>query len=105
MDYFENEQPYLNPYLSLQNIASELFTNKVYVSKAITMYSGRNFCQFVNYYRVRYSMSIVRANPMVSVRELAARSGFNNVTTFTTAFQSYVKAHPKDWIRKCLTKQ
>lgn len=105
VDYFENEQPYLNPYLSLQNIASELFTNKVYVSKAITMYSGRNFCQFVNYYRVRYSMSVARNNPMVSVRELAARSGFNNVTTFTTAFQSYVKAHPKDWIRKCLTKQ
>lgn len=98
--YFEAHRPYLNSELTINDIVEVVYTNKLYISKAISHCTGRNFCQFVNYYRVTYAVEIFRENPQLKVVELSNRSGFNSTTSFSAAFRLYMGENPGDWCRK-----
>ena len=98
--YFDKSMPYLNSGLTIADIGRGVFSNKLYISKAISQYTGRNFCQFVNYHRVAYSVNLFRKNPDLNVTELANASGFNNVASFSTAFKLFMNENPSDWCRR-----
>ena len=97
---FENEKVYLNSELTINDIVKVTFTNKLYISRAISLFTGRNFCQFVNYYRVSHSIQLFRNNPDLKVIELATQSGFNSSVSFSMAFRLYMSESPSDWCRK-----
>lgn len=97
---FENDRMYLNSSLTINDVVKVVFTNKLYISRAISQFTGRNFCQFVNYYRVTYSVRTFRDNPDLKVAELALMSGFNSVVSFSMAFRLYMGESPSDWCRK-----
>ena len=97
---FENDRMYLNSELTINDVVKIVYTNKLYISRAISQFTGRNFCQFVNYYRVIHSVRLFRENPELKVSELAAQSGFNSSVTFAMAFRLYMSESPSDWCRK-----
>ena len=98
--YFESERPYLKSSLTMNDVAQVVFSNKTYISKAISMCTGRNFCQFVNYYRIMYAVECFRSNPSLKVSELCSACGFNSVVSFNMAFKLYMNENPGDWCRK-----
>ena len=98
--YFETSRPYLDGNLTISDLVKTVYSNKVYISKAICRYTGRNFRQFVNYYRVMYSISIFRENPEMKVTELSEHSGFNTVVSYTMAFRLFMNETPSEWCRK-----
>ena len=98
--YFETKRPYLDNGLTINDVVAVMYTNKLYISRAISHCSGRNFCQFVNYYRIKHSVEVFRRNPELKVAELAVQSGFNSVPSFTMAFKLYMDENPSDWIRR-----
>lgn len=100
VDYFESDVPYLRGNLVIEDLVKVVYANKLYISRAISRCTGRNFCQFVNYYRVRHSVEVFRQNPELKVAELAGQSGFNSVVSFTMAFKLYMNENPSDWIRQ-----
>lgn len=100
LGYFEKNRPYLNTDLTINDVVDVVFTNKLYISKAISHCTGRNFCQFVNYYRVTYAVELFRENPQLKVGELSGRSGFNSPNSFTAAFRLYMGEKPGEWCRK-----
>lgn len=100
LQYFDREKPYLNGELTINDLVKVLYSNKLYISKAISHYTGRNFCQFVNYYRVTYSIERFRANPDLKVLELSLQSGFNSVVSFNMAFRLFMGESPSEWCRK-----
>ena len=53
--YMADRKPFLVESFSLGDLAGVLFTNKVYLSKTINYYSGKNFRSYINYYRVMYA--------------------------------------------------
>lgn len=101
---FEMEKPFLKGELTINDVVKVVFSNKVYISRAISHYTGRNFRQFVNYHRVMYSMNLFRSRPDLKVAELSAMSGFNTVVSFTMAFRLFVNETPSEWCRKERTK-
>lgn len=98
--YFDNEKPYLNSELAIGDLVKVIYSNKLYISRAISQFTGRNFRQFVNYYRVRYSMECFRKNPDLKVHEMGTMSGFNSVVSFNMAFRLFMGENPSDWCRK-----
>ncbi len=98
--YFEENKPYLDSALTIKDLIKDIYSNKLYISKAISQFTGRNFCQFVNYYRVVHSMECFRKNPELRVHELAMMSGFNSIVSFTMAFRLFMGETPGDWCRK-----
>lgn len=98
--YFEQERPFLDNSLTINDLVKALYSNKLYISKAISQFTGRNFCQFVNYYRVTYSMNLFRDDPSMKIRDLAAASGFNSDVSYNMAFRLFMGETPGEWCRK-----
>lgn len=97
---FYEKKPYLSGALTINDIVEEVFTNKFYVSKAISLYSGRNFCQFVNHFRIMHSIECFRENPDLKVSELWPLCGFNSIVSFNMAFRLFMNENPSEWCRK-----
>lgn len=98
--YFEREKPFLNCELTINDLVKVLYSNKLYISKAISQFTGRNFCQFVNYYRIMYSIECFKANHDLKIHEMSSMSGFNSIVSFNMAFRLYMGENPSDWCRK-----
>ena len=95
--YMADRKPFLVESFSLGDLASVLFTNKVYLSKTINYYSGKNFRSYINYYRVMYAMELFRKNKSLTVSELGALAGFHSGTTFNQAFKAVMQESPSTW--------
>lgn len=97
--YFETQKAYLKSDLTINEVAAAVFSNRLYIARAISQYTGRNFCQFVNYYRVMYAVQIFREQPDMRVNELANTCGFNSMVSFAAAFRLFMNETPSDWCR------
>lgn len=102
VEYMEKKQPFLDEDFSLAAMSTALFTNKSYLSRVINYYSGRNFKQFVNFYRIRYAVDLISQDPRLSVLELATMSGFHSVVTFNVAFRLNMNDTPGAYCRNVM---
>lgn len=85
---FNEKHIFKDPELSLNGVARQLGTNRTYVSKLINERRNKNFCDFVNDYRVRYSETLLSSSDhlTLSLEEVALKSGFSNNSSFYRAF-------------------
>lgn len=95
--YMMERRPFLVPFFNLQDLANAVFTNKSYLSKTINRYSGKNFRQYVNYYRVMYAMELFRNNMSLRVTDLADLCGFRSQTVFLRSFKQVMGQPPSVW--------
>jgi len=95
--YMVERKPYLVTDYQLQDLANALYTNRMYLSKTINRFSGKNFRAYVNYYRVMYAMELFRANMSLRVLDLAELSGFRNESSFLNSFKSVMGEPPSFW--------
>ncbi len=100
VEYFEKEEPFLNSNLTINDVVKVVFSNKSYISKVISMFTGRNFRQFVNYYRIAYAVRQFRKNPNLNVSQLSSMSGFNSAVSFNMVFRHFMAENPSEWCRK-----
>jgi len=96
----ETSKPFLNKDYSLLDLSRDMYTNKSYVSNAINVISGRNFRQFINYYRVRYSVELIKSSPHLRVEELADMSGFHSAVTYNMAFKLNMQQTPGEFTQE-----
>lgn len=95
--YFEEEKPYLDPDLTVGEVARAIYTNKVYLGQAIKHYSQLNFPRFVNRYRVLHAQKLFRENRNLKITQLCLMSGFKTKATFLAAFHMETGENPKEW--------
>ena len=95
--FMELRRPFLSDEFSLDDLAKNVFSNKTYLSRTINVMSGRNFCAFVNWYRVRYAQSLIRRNPHMRFSEMAAVCGFHSIPSFNMAFKANTGLTPSQW--------
>jgi len=100
MLYMNEKKPYLDPDFHMEDMAEELYSNKLYLSRTINILSGRNFRQFINYHRVQYAISLFRKDPRMKVSEAAALSGFNSTVSFNMAFKINTGKTPSEWLQE-----
>lgn len=95
--YMTERRPFLVASFSLQDLANAVYTNKAYLSKTINRYSGKNFRQYINYYRVMYAMELFRKNMGLRVIDMASLSGFRSQTVFLRSFKVVMGEQPGAW--------
>ncbi|SDS38546.1 helix-turn-helix domain-containing protein [Winogradskyella sediminis] len=99
--YFEEDEPFLNPQLSLKFVADvfELNTNKI--SYVINKAFHLNFNDFVNSYRLNHfkSIAIDPKNSHLTILGLAYDSGFNSKSVFNTYFKKTEGTTPSKWVK------
>nr|NQU93636.1 helix-turn-helix transcriptional regulator [Bacteroidota bacterium] len=100
--YIEEEKPYLNPELSLQELADNLEVKRHTLSSAINQIHNKNFYEFINYYRVEEVKSMLTnpKNKHLKLISLAYDSGFNSKATFNRIFKQMTKMTPSQYVLK-----
>jgi len=98
--YMAERRPYLNPDFTISDLSASLLTNTAYLSKAINQMSGRNFRNYVNYYRVNHAKELFTKDKTLTVKQLASISGFSNTTSFNNAFKTLCGDSPGAWCKK-----
>ncbi|MFD1872063.1 helix-turn-helix domain-containing protein [Hymenobacter bucti] len=96
-----NEQPWLEPELTLAELAHRLRTHPALLSKVINAGCGQNFNDFVNTYRVQEARRKL-ADPRLahySLVGVALESGFNSKSTFNRVFKKLLGQAPSEVAR------
>ena len=82
---FDEQKVYLDPKLRLSELAARLGTNRTYLSQFFNQSCAKSFYEYVNNYRVRHAMELLRTTDY-TVEMVASMSGFNSMSTFRRAF-------------------
>lgn len=96
---FENEKLYRNVDVKIGDIARMIGTNKTYLSRALNTRISKNFCQFVNHYRVREVCMRYIEDTGLDMRGLSEQCGFSSPSNFTNVFKFNTGYTPHDWCR------
>jgi AraC-like DNA-binding protein len=98
--YMENKKPYLEPELSLSDLAKQLKTNTSVLSKVINDGTGRNFNDFINSYRVQEVITKLKAGEQQTqtLLGIAYDCGFNSKATFNRSFKKVNGKTPKEFM-------
>lgn len=93
---FFEEKIYLNPELTLQQIADSLSSTPHQVSQLLNQFKQQTFFDFVNGWRVEHFKSVVNdpANTHLSLLAIAFDSGFNSKAAFNAVFKKITGTTP-----------
>lgn len=98
--FMEQEKPFLHKNYTVKELAAAVFSNRSYLSKTINYFSGKNFNQFLNYYRVMYAIELMKRDLNMKMLEIANLSGFHSMVTFNMSFRMYVEDTPAAYREK-----
>lgn len=96
----ENKKSYLNPKLTLAELAKELSITPNNLSQIINQQENVNFHDFVNRYRVDEFIHQYKANNQFSILALALDSGFNSKSSFNNVFKKHKGTTPSKYFAK-----
>ncbi|WP_299668484.1 AraC family transcriptional regulator [uncultured Polaribacter sp.] len=94
--YMTSKKPYLDASLSIRNLAEQIQMNSRDLSVLINQHLNQHFFDFVNQYRIKEAMKILK-NPSkkeFTVLEILYEVGFNSKSSFNTAFKKHTGYTP-----------
>jgi len=97
--YMVEEKPFLNPSLTIQDVAVAIEIPVRDLSLLINHKLQQHFYDFVNTYRIEYAMDILKdvTKSKVTVLEILYEVGFNSKSSFNTAFKKYTGNTPTSY--------
>lgn len=91
---FDEQRVFLNPNLKLVDIASMTGSNRTYVSRFFNREQKISFFDFVNGYRVRFAMELLKTSDE-KMEVIAEKSGFNSRQSFHRVFSKVTGLTPE----------
>lgn len=102
VQYFEREKAYLNPDLSMALLSEAIHTPKYQITEVLSTEIGKNFFNFVNYYRVEaVKQMLLDPTNNFSIEAIGYECGFSSKSSFYTVFKNMTGQTP-DSFRKSL---
>jgi AraC-like DNA-binding protein len=95
----ESDEYYTEPDFSMTRLAELIGVNPVYLSNAINRVEHKNYCVFINEWRVRTGMRLLSDERLgkYAIEEIALRSGFHTRQSFYVAFKRYTGISPANY--------
>ena len=88
---------YLNPDMDVNTICRDLQTNKTYVYKAVTMFSGDNLSHFIRRLRHKYVITKLRSDRSLLAKDCWKEAGFRSYRAFLHVFREFENMSPAEW--------
>ncbi len=101
-DCMTRKKLFLNPRLTITDLAHEMGSNKSYISDYINRH-GKTFYDLINEYRIAEACHIIDTKDTyskISLSEVAARSGFNSMSSFNRYFSKIKGVSPGNYTRQ-----
>ena len=98
-NYIEDEKPYLEFEISLQDLSDKLSISPRNLSHIINKKYERNFYDFINHYRIELvKQSLQESNK--PIKEIMYDCGFSNKATFNSIFKKHTGLTPTQFRKK-----
>jgi len=98
--YFQRQQPYLDPELDLQRVSRECGYSRNQISYLLNQVLGQSFYRYVNQARLQHLLERLQAgNDLRRMDELAFEAGFNSLTAFYSTFRRHTGMTPKAYLK------
>ncbi len=100
--FLRKEKPYLNPQLTLPELAMQLHISMHVLSRVINECYDKNFQDFINTYRVEEFKALI-TNPKYkhqTILAVALDAGFNSKTAFNRSFKKITGNTPREFLKK-----
>ena len=94
----EKEQLFLQPNLSLTELAQKAMTNRTHLSNAINTISHRNFNVWLSEYRVNYFIELIHQKKDAQIDQLIREAGFSSRSSFYRQFKNIKGITPKQFM-------
>jgi AraC-like DNA-binding protein len=96
------EQLYLDPKLSLTNLADHINTSSNKLSWLINQDKKSNFYHYINSYRLEHfkKMAVLPENQNLTLLGIAYECGFNSKSTFNDYFKKSTGLTPFRWLKE-----
>lgn len=88
---------YLKQGTTLEDLASELMTNRTYLSAYINNTYSCTFKEFIYMLRIEAAIQIMIAEPQINVEDLGGRVGIPSASTFNRQFVKQMGVTPAVW--------
>jgi AraC-like DNA-binding protein len=99
--YFQRQQPYLDPELDLQRVARECGYSRNQISYLLNQVLGQSFYRYVNQARLQHLLAALdNAAPPLRIDELAFAAGFNSLSAFYSCFRQHTGLSPKAYAKQ-----
>lgn len=97
--YMTEEKPYLDPSLTVQDLASRMNMPVRELSILINSNMKQHFFDFVNQYRIENAMELLRnySKKDCTILQILYTVGFNSKSSFNTAFKKYTGLTPTEY--------
>lgn len=95
-NYMIDQEPYLDPSLTIQELANQINIPVRDLSVLINHRMNQHFFDFVNEYRIKKAMNILRnqSKSHLTILEILYEVGFNSKSSFNTSFKKYTQLTP-----------
>jgi len=99
--YMKEDQLYLDPSLSLRQLAEHLGLHPNKLSWLLNEHIGKNFNEYINFFRLETFKvkALEPANSHLTLLGLAYESGFNSKTVFNAYFKRMEDMTPSAWVK------
>ena len=98
-EFVYEEKAYLNPKLTLNELALKIGTNRTYLSNYINHELKKTFFDFINSLRLEYATKLL-LNTNMTLEVIAEKSRFNSLSTFRRYFMYVYKTSPSVYKRE-----
>lgn len=102
LSYMEDEKLYLNPKLSIGDVAAKLNCTETELSQLLNNHMNVNFANFINVYRVNEIKNRLNQENLskYTLKALSEQCGFSSKTTFYRVFKSVTGMTPLEYCKK-----
>lgn len=90
---------YLQPGLTIRELADELHTNRTYLSEYIKATYDRSLRDWISGLRIDHAKQLLLRSPELTILEIAERSGFLSPSHFMRTFKEHEACSPARWRR------
>lgn len=99
IDHMKKEKPFLEPELTLEQLASQLEIKPKMLSQVINESMNQNFFDFINSYRIEEAKKLLTRpkDKKITVLEVMYEVGFNSKSSFNTIFKKSTGITPSEF--------
>lgn len=94
---FIEEQAYLDPNMTMEEMASRIGTNRTYISRIVNMKYGVSFREYLNTLRIEHAKKLLMSEPNSSMVSISGRCGFYGANQFIRKFREMEGVTPTVW--------
>lgn len=97
IDEWVRQKKYLRPGITIEQIASQLSTNRTYLSGYINTTKQQTFRSWINELRIEEAKQLLLEQPPLTVSEIGSKVGFTDKSNFGRQFSKLTSVTPQAW--------